>query len=130
LAAEESYQSLNVQAPASEEFVQTKRYTAVSRIVTYALITSMSKSKIEIADLPAVLRQSRWSFYLDNMAEHGSEGCIEKWVGHLDETEVAIVNVRPDGYVGSAHTWNAAEEGSAAAAYGWLDEYFGRFLSA
>lgn len=95
-------------------------------------LATMPKSEIEISDLPALLQDSRWTFYLDNVPELDTRGafCTEKWLGSLGPSEVAIVNVRPDGYVGSVGRWdtNIDEAGEQAAA--WLDSYYGGFLQA
>lgn len=92
----------------------------------------MPKSEIEISDLPALLQDSRWTFYLDNVPELDTRGafCTEKWLGSLGPSEVAIVNVRPDGYVGSVGRWdtNIDEAGEQAAA--WLDSYYDGFMQA
>lgn len=54
--------------------------------------------------------------------------CTEKWLGPLMESEVAIVNVRPDGYVGSIGRWKSHQMGSEVEAVKWLDSYYGAFL--
>ncbi|KAH6610474.1 fad binding domain-containing [Trichoderma cornu-damae] len=119
--------------PAPEDvYARPERYTVVSHLFTFALITTMPKSEIEISDLPALLQDSRWTFYLDNVPELDTKGafCTEKWLGSLGPSEVAIVNVRPDGYVGSVGRWdtNVDEAGEQAAA--WLDSYYGGFMDA
>lgn len=106
-------------------FMQPKRYLAVSKIFTYALVTTMSKPRVEISDLPQVLQDSRWTFYLDNIMH-----CTEKWLGALREGDVAIVNMRPDGYVGNIGRWNAVKPGAGEDAVSWLDRYYGQFLKA
>jgi hypothetical protein len=55
-------------------------------------------------------------------------GCIPKWLGEVAAGEVAIVNVRPDGYVGSIRRWDIASQAAGEAAAHWLDEYYGGFL--
>ncbi|PYH87347.1 FAD binding domain protein, partial [Aspergillus ellipticus CBS 707.79] len=80
----------------SDEFVQPGRYTPVSQVVTYALVTRSRKETFELGDLPEVLRKSRWSVYLDDVQV---PGCTETWmgVGGLHEGRVGVVVVRPDG---------------------------------
>lgn len=54
---------------------------------------------------------------------------MDKWLGGLGADEVAVLNVRPDGYVGSLRRWQAGAETGAEAAR-WLDAYYGGFLNA
>ncbi|KPI38088.1 Phenol 2-monooxygenase [Cyphellophora attinorum] len=133
IAADQSYEELNVQRPESEEFVQPQRYYTVSRLATYALVTTMPKKDIEIADLPDPLQKSRWTFYIDDIRSESTkqpEGVTEKWIGKLKDGEVGFVNVRPDGYVGTVSRWNVNTEGSAESAMAWFDDYYGGFLEA
>jgi phenol 2-monooxygenase (NADPH) len=90
----------------------------------------MSKSDIEISDLPALLQDSRWTFYLDDIPEQDTRGlhCTSKWLGSLGPSEVAIVNVRPDGYVGSVGRWESSVDNSGVEAAKWLDAYYQRFM--
>lgn len=90
----------------------------------------MPKVDIEIEDLPLFLQDSRWTFYLDNCPELDTRGvlCTNKWLGSLGPGEVAIVNVRPDGYVGSIGRWDSSVDDSGIEAARWLDKYYGRFL--
>jgi phenol 2-monooxygenase len=122
-AAELSYTTIPPPSTEMDEFIQPQRYTAVSKCVTYALVTTMPKQDIEISDLPPVLQESRWTFYLDDIMK-----CTEKWLGELGENEIAVVNVRPDGYVGSIGRWNAVLDGAGGEAVSWLDGYYGGFL--
>jgi hypothetical protein len=126
-AAELSYAALPPPSTEMDEFVQPQRYTCVSKCFIYAIITTMPKKDVEIADLPPLLQESRWTFYLDDIMT--SPSCTEKWLGELGEHEVAIVNVRPDGYVGSIGRWNALQEGAGDEAVSWLDAYYGDFLT-
>lgn len=90
----------------------------------------MPKSDIEISDLPPLLQDSRWTFYLDDIPEQDTRGslCTNKWLGSLGPGEVAIVTVRPDGYVGSLGRWDTSVDDSGEEAARWLDTYFDRFL--
>lgn len=111
-----------------------ERYTAVSHLFAFSLVTQAAKSSFEIDQLPPVLAASPWTVYLDDVAHLDTRGlsCTEKWLGGLQPGEAAIVNVRPDGYVGSVRRWGGsggvagAAEGREAAA--WLDSYYGGFL--
>jgi len=124
IAAENSYAVVNTPAPESDEFTQPQRYIAVSKLFTPALVTTIRKSEVEIADLPSMLQDSRWTFYLDDVPGQ-KQSCTEKWFGGVGEGEVVIMNVRPDGYVGSIRRW---ENSQAAQACEFLDTYYGGFL--
>ncbi|EGC48320.1 FAD binding domain-containing protein [Histoplasma capsulatum var. duboisii H88] len=99
MRANKSYAANPPPAGPLDEFAQPDRYTPVSKLFTYALVTRTAKCDAEITSLPALLQASRWTFYLDDVIPGG--GCTEKWLGNVPGDEVAIVNVRPDGYVGS-----------------------------
>ena len=106
----------------SDEFLQPQRYTPVSDLVTYALVTKTEKTQFEIADLPEALQKSRWTLYLDN---GDTRCCTERWMGELDSGKVGVVIVRPDGYAGALESWTV-EEGNQAIQ--WVDEYFQGFV--
>ncbi|KAJ4297200.1 hypothetical protein N0V88_004118 [Collariella sp. IMI 366227] len=116
--------------PPEDIYLRPERYTAVSHLFTFGLITTMPKSEIEITDLPALLQDSRWTFYLDDIPEQDTRGslCTNKWLGSLGPGEVAIVNVRPDGYVGSIGRWDSSIDDAGEDAAKWLDQYYDRFL--
>jgi len=117
--------------PAPEDiYLRPERYTPVSHLFTFGLITTMPKSDIEITDLPPLLQDSRWTFYLDDIPQLDTRGmlCTNKWLGSLGPGEVAIVNVRPDGYVGSIGRWDSSVDESGEEAAKWLDTYYNRFL--
>ena len=124
-AAEGSYATLPPPSTENDEFIQPQRYTPFSKLFTYGIVTMMAKSRVEITDLPPVLQESRWTFYLDDIMK--SPSCSEKWLGGLADQEVAIINVRPDGYVGSIGRWKATEADGGDAAK-WLDSYYSGFL--
>lgn len=90
----------------------------------------MAKAEVEITDLPALLKDSRWTFYLDNVPHLDTKGtlCTEKWLGRLDPCEVGIINVRPDGYVGSISRWDSNVDDVGEQAARWLEEYYQGFL--
>jgi phenol 2-monooxygenase len=124
LAAETSYAVLNTRVSESDDFVQPQRYTAVSKLFTPVLVTTLNKEGIEISDLPPMLKASCWTFYMDD-CPGVKQTCSQKWLGGLGESEVVVVNVRPDGYVGSINRWEGSE---GVQACGALDAYYGGFL--
>lgn len=127
VAAAESYAAMNLPPVEADNFLQPNRYTAASRLFTFATVTTVPKSEIEISDLPLLLQKSKWTFYLDDIKDTASGlGCTEKWLGTLNDQEIAILNVRPDGYVGSIGRFNLQGESSTACQ--WLDAYYGGFL--
>jgi phenol 2-monooxygenase len=130
IAAEQSYAHLPPPRTEMDEFIQPQRYTAVSKLATYALVTSEPQEDVEILDLPKALQDSRWTFYLDNVTQHGQPSCTDKWLGSLDVGEVAIVNVRPDGYVGAVERWDISSTNAGDSAVSWLDSYYSGFLNA
>ncbi|KAF4160019.1 hypothetical protein CNMCM6069_009703 [Aspergillus lentulus] len=121
--AQQSYNETPRGKAASDEYVQPQRYTTVSHLFTLSLVTKSSKSDFELSDLPDILQQSRWTLYLDNADE---KSCTDKWVGKLNSNEAAIINVRPDGYVGSLSLWTEKEGDKAA---DWVEEYYASFLT-
>ncbi|KAF2767127.1 hypothetical protein EJ03DRAFT_329412 [Teratosphaeria nubilosa] len=126
-AAKASYGTRPRPSSGKEAFMQLQRYVAASELFTYALVTAAAKDTFEIADLPPLLQASRWTVYLDDIPESDTrrQTCLDKWLGGLMDREVAIVNVRPDGYVGSVGLWDVGE---AAPASSWLDDYYSAFL--
>ncbi len=118
-AARISYKTRSRGNAASDAFFCLDRYTAVSDILTLALVSGSKRDVFELADLPAALQRSRWTVYLDDV-----DGCIEKWVSGIPG-QAATVIVRPDGYIGAVKLWDVSQGGEAAR---WVDEYFS-FLS-
>lgn len=128
LAAAKSYAVMNLPPVEADSFLQPSRYTVASRLFTFATVTTMPKSRVEISDLSPLLQKSRWTFYLDDIKASGSGmGCTEKWLGNLSDREVVILNIRPDGYVGSLKRFNPQTESSKACE--WLDAYYDGFLN-
>ncbi|CCE34676.1 hypothetical protein E4U22_008815 [Claviceps purpurea] len=129
-AASKSYAAQPRNGSAEDVYIRPERYTAVSHLFTFGLITTMPKAEMEISDLPAMLQDSRWSLYLDNIPEQDTRGalCTDKWLGSLEPGVVAIVNVRPDGYVGAVGRWDSCNDDSGDSAAQWLDDYYGGFL--
>ncbi|KAH6886313.1 FAD binding domain-containing protein [Thelonectria olida] len=132
VAAAASYQKKPRAKRADDVYVRPERYTSVSELFTYSLISSADKNEFEISSLPPFLSQSGWTVYLDDVPNLDTQGrtCTDKWLGGLGTNEAAIVTVRPDGYVGAVQRWNTSESGAGEAAAGWLQEYYGRFLDA
>lgn len=133
VAASQSYAKKPRTHAPEDDYFRPERYTTISNIFTFALVAIADKGSFEIAGLPPVLAKSPWTIYLDDVAhlDTRKKSCTEKWVGGLRPGEAAIVNVRPDGYVGSINRWGtegiAGEtEGREAAA--WLDSYYDGFL--
>lgn len=125
-AADKSYAELPVPETELAEYTLPERYTTVSKVFTLGIVTPMAKSEVEISDLPPALQDSRWTFYLDSIMK--PQTCTEKWLGNLGENEVAIMNVRPDGYVGIIGRWAANDSEGSEKAVTWLDAYYGAFL--
>jgi hypothetical protein len=125
--------SYTIQPPLAsphDQFVCPERYTPVSGIFTYALVSDMDRNNVEIEDLPPTLRDSRWTFYLDNVPDMDTrkQKCLDKWLDSLTDNEIAVLNVRPDGYVGSVRRWSAATKENGISAVAWMDEYYEQFM--
>ncbi|KAJ9139430.1 FAD binding domain-containing protein [Pleurostoma richardsiae] len=118
--------------PSSEDvYIRPERYTAVSQLYTFSLITMADKSQFEISSLPLILAKSPWTIYLDDVPQLDTRGstCTGKWLGDIRPGQAAIVNVRPDGYVGSVQRFDASGATGLEAAK-WLDSYYDGFLQA
>lgn len=113
-----------------DQFVIPERYTPVSGIFTYALVTDQKRDELEIRDLPPVLRESAWSFYLDDVPhlDTRKQTVMEKWLDGLDDGEVVVLNVRPDGYVGTVRRFAGGTKENGALAVGWMDDYYEGFM--
>ncbi|KAH6848735.1 FAD monooxygenase-like protein [Alternaria alternata] len=125
--------SYTVQPPLAaphDQFVLPERYTPVSGVFTYALVTDEDRNNFEIRDLPAVLRESAFTLYLDDIPEKDTrkQTCMDKWLDGLDEKEVVVVNVRPDGYVGTVRRFVDGTKENGMAAVQWMDQYYEQFL--
>ncbi|EQB55923.1 FAD binding domain-containing protein [Colletotrichum gloeosporioides Cg-14] len=129
-AAAQSYKEKPRARRVDDQHVRPERYTSVSELSTFALITSTDKNDFEISSLPPVFSRSGWTVYLDDVAPLDTQGrsCTDKWLGGLAADEAAIIIVRPDGYVGSIGRWDTTESTSGQSAAQWLDDYFGGFL--
>lgn len=116
-----------------DEYLRPERYATTSQIFTFALVTATAKAEFEIADLPPLLEKSKWTVYLDDIPEQSTNGksCLEKWIGSMDRSEAAIVNVRPDGYVGSVRRFDVGGDmESKESVAAWLRDYYAAFLRA
>jgi phenol 2-monooxygenase (NADPH) len=129
LAANASYSAQPPVASPSDEFVRPERYTPLSGLFSFALMLRMAHDDVELADLPPLWRESPWTVYLDNVPHLDTRGlsCADKWLGGCGGSEVAVVVIRPDGYVGSVWRGRGTRE-HAARACASLDAYFEGFL--
>ncbi|KAL0943449.1 phenol 2-monooxygenase [Colletotrichum truncatum] len=129
-AAAKSYEKKPRARRNDDIHVRPERYTTVSEISTFALITSTDKNEFEISSLPELFARSGWTIYLDDVAPLDTQGrtCTDKWLGGLGTDEAAIIIVRPDGYVGSIGLWKTTEPTAGHSAAQWLDDYFSGFL--
>ncbi|KAI8940513.1 hypothetical protein NX059_004190 [Plenodomus lindquistii] len=126
--------SYTVQPPLAaphDQFVLPERYTPVSGVYTYALVTDEDRNGIEIRDLPLILRESAWTFYLDDVPEKDTrkQKCMDKWLDGLENNEVVVLNVRPDGYVGTVRRFANGSRENGTLAVQWMDHYYEQFLS-
>ncbi|KAJ5650103.1 uncharacterized protein N7484_003826 [Penicillium longicatenatum] len=112
--AKQSYIKKPLGLSPADEFISPQRYTTVSNVFTYAMVTQSARSDFEIADLPKLLQDSRWTLYLDTNA-------TERWFGKLKKEQVGVAIVRPDGYCGSIGTWGLEEADQTRR---WIEEYF------
>ncbi|KAI0969464.1 FAD binding domain-containing protein [Xylaria arbuscula] len=129
-AASESYRRKPRPRRSTDVFVRPERYLAFSELFTFSLITSTRKDQFELTELPTLFSTSPWTVYLDDVPHMDTKGllCIDKWLGRVDVGEIAIVNVRPDGYVGSIKRWDTSGQSTGEAAARWLDEYYRTFM--
>lgn len=113
-----------------DEFVIPERYTPVSGVFTYALVTDENRDNFELKDLPAVLRESAFTLYLDDCPEKDTrkQTCMDKWLDGLDRNEVVIANVRPDGYVGTVRRFADGSRENGIVAVQWMDQYYEQFM--
>jgi phenol 2-monooxygenase len=119
--AEESYAQVPKKWTEEEvQYGQLGRYETVSKLFTPAILFGGDKWHVEIENLPELIKASPWTVYHDDL------GAGEKWTGGLSGDEIAIVSVRPDGYVGSVGRWTSSEGEEAKK---WLDGYYGGILS-
>lgn len=130
IASNASYTTQPPLAAPHDQFVCPERYTPGSGVFTYALVTDMNRNDVEIAHLPRLLQDSRWTFYLDDVPHMDTRGqtVMDKWLAGLDDSEVVVANVRPDGYVGTVRRFADGSFESGTTAVKWLDDYYSQFL--
>ncbi|KIW03959.1 hypothetical protein, variant [Verruconis gallopava] len=129
-AANASYTLQPPIAALSDEFTRPERYTTVSGMFTFALVLEMNAADFELDQLPKLWRNSRYTVYADDVAHLDTRcmSCTDKWLGGLRGSEVGIVILRPDGYVGTVGRFIGRSPDSGAKATKWLDDYFDAFL--
>lgn len=129
-AGNASYTTQPPLAAPHDQFVLPERYTPISGVFTYALVTDMDRNEIELKDLPPVLRESAFTFYLDDVPGQDTrkQTCMDKWLDGLDKNEVVVLNVRPDGYVGTVRRFVDGSRESGQVAVRWMDEYYEQFM--
>lgn len=113
----------------ADEYIQPLRYIGASRLFTFATVTTIDRFRVEISDLPPLLQTSRGTFYMDDLQDSRKFTTrMEKHLGDVSQGQVAIVNIRPYGYVWATRRLNA--DSDAAQACKWMDQYYGDFLKA
>lgn len=146
-AASKSYQQSPRPSKPKDVYYRPERYTPLSQLFTFALISkcplslprrplltftsaATEKGNFELATLPPLLSRSKWTVYLDNVPhlDTHSQKCTDKWLGGIGSGQAAIVNVRPDGYVGSVAKFSTEGEDAGLMAARSLDDYYGGFL--
>jgi phenol 2-monooxygenase len=129
-AGNASYTTQPPLAAPHDQFVLPERYTPISGVFTYALVTDADRNSIEFKDLPPVLRESAWTVYLDNVPDKDTrkQTCMDKWLDGIDDDEVVVLNVRPDGYVGTVRRFADGSSQSGHVAAQWMDQYYEQFM--
>ncbi|KAJ0117525.1 FAD binding domain-containing protein [Diaporthe amygdali] len=129
-AASKSYQEFPRPRRAKDVYYRPERYTPLSQLFTYSLITTTEKDKFELTSLPPLLSRSKWTVYLDNVPHLDTQGqrCMEKWLGEFGSDQAAVVTVRPDGYVGSVMKFSTAGDDAGQEAARCLESYYNGFL--
>jgi phenol 2-monooxygenase len=129
-AGNASYTTQPPLAAPHDQFVLPERYTPISGVFTYALVTGADRNTIEIKDLPPVLRESAWTLYLDNVSDKDTrkQTCMDKWLDGIEDDEVVVLNVRPDGYVGTVRRFVDGSSQSGHVAAQWMDQYYQQFM--
>jgi hypothetical protein len=85
----------------------------------------MPKDRFELALLPTLFSIRPWTAYLKDMLYMITRGlrCVLKYPGEIGDSQVAIVYIRPDGYVGSIKSWDVVMQTSSEVTARWVDEY-------
>ena len=128
-SANQSYSSKPPMEAISDNFVRPERYTTISGLFTFGIVLQTPLDELAIEDLPALWRESKFTVYIDDVPHLDTKGmtCTEKWLGSCSGSEVDIVVLRPDGYVGTLFRARGSRE-NATRACAHLDAYFGGFL--
>lgn len=114
-------------AASSDEFIRPERYTTISGLFTFAIVLQCkSKKDFEIEDLPPLWKESPFTVYMDDVPHLDTQhmSCSDKWLGAVSGSEIGIVVVRPDGYVGTVGRFVGRSRENGAKAAAWLDGYF------
>lgn len=122
IEANQSYAKKSRSLTQEDDFSCPQRYTTISEAFTFAMVTQSGRSDFEIANLPTLLQDSRWTLYLDDAI---GTSCTDKWFGKLEDERVGIAIIRPDGYCGGIDAWGV---NNAAEAEQWIKEYFSFML--
>jgi hypothetical protein len=133
-AANASYTLQPPLAASSDEFTRPERYTTVSGLFTFGLVLQQNARDFELDALPQLFRDSRYTVYADDVPHLDTRymSCTQKWLGAISGSEVGIVVLRPDGYVGTVGRFIGRSKENGIKATKWLDDYFdgkGRHLS-
>jgi len=125
-AANASYTLQPPLAAISDEFTRPERYTTVSGIFTFAMVLQQKARDFEIESLPQLWRESKFTIYLDDVPHLDTRymTCTDKWLGAISGSEVGIVVMRPDGYVGTVGRFVGKSKENGVKASRWLDDYF------
>ena len=128
IRARSSYAAQPMNTSMADVFVQADRYTPFSPLVTLGVVTQTPRLDFEIADLSAILQDSRWTVYVDDLPESTAHSCTIKWFGKVRKDECLVLIVRPDGYTGSFARFSTSIE-SANPAATWIEKYYSGFLT-
>ena len=92
---------------------------------------STQKTEFELSSLPLIFSESKWTVYLDDVPHEDTQAmhCTEKWLGGLPRGAAAIVNVRPDNYIGSIRQFDMTSETAGKDAATWLESYYSGFMN-
>lgn len=103
------------------DLLNHKRYTPVSSLFTISLVTAPKKhnNEFELEELPKFFKPYRWSVYLDLQ---NSRSAFQTWFKNKNESEVGIIILRPDGYVGCSNSFKVTD--SPQGVVDWLSDYF------
>lgn len=129
-AANASYTLQPPLAASSDDFSRPERYTTVSGIFSFAIVLQQKAREFEIESLPQLWRESKFTVYLDDVPHLDTRymTCTDKWLGGVSGSEVGIVVMRPDCYIGTTGRFVGRSKENGVKAAKWLDEYFDGML--